>query len=171
MTDVVYDFLTNGIDMMVMAAVLSVVVILLRSATTLSTLSNTQQANADRVNYYRSFNAYDNNTLTGADVVGCILKFQGEVEVVVQLDSKYIVAGTDGTIKVYNSANGSVIQTISGETKTSQLQALCGTSTTYKSVIFEDSAKTTKNTNWNSDGASKYYQGGTLSGIRLTKQP
>lgn len=170
MTDVVYDFLTNGIDMMVTAAVLSVVVILLRSAVTLSSISNAQQANADRVNYYRSFNAYDNSELTGADVVGCILKFQGEVEVVVQRGSRFLVAGTDGTIKVYNSANGAVAYEISGDTKTSKLQEFCGTSVTYKSVIFEDSGRSTKNDNWNASGASSYYQGGVLSGIRITAQ-
>lgn len=171
MTDVVYDALTNGVDMMITAAVLSVVVILLRSAVTLSSLSNAQQANADRVNYYRTFNAYDNTTITGADVVGCILKFQGEVEVVVQLGTRYLVASTDGSIKVYNGANGAVLETISGEMKTSRLQAWLGTSTTYKSVIFEDSGKSTKNSNWSSNGASAYYQGGVLSGIRITKQP
>lgn len=170
MTDVVYDFLTNGVDMMVAAAVLSVVIILLRSATVLAAMSNSQQANADRVNYYRSFNAYDNNTITGADAVGCILKFRGEVEVVVQKGSQFLVASTDGTIKVYNGAGGSLVKEISGDTTTSQLQDFCGTSTTYKSIIFEDSHKATKNSDWSNTTASKYYQGGVLSGIKLIKQ-
>lgn len=172
MTDVVYDFITNGIDMMVTAAVLSVVVILLRSSTTLTSLSNDQQANADRVNYYRTFNAYDNNIITGADAVGCILKFRGEVEVVVQnKNGQYLVVETDGTIKVYDSIAATSYATISGDSTLSKLQEFCGTSNNYKSVIFEDSKKSTKNGDWGDTGASEYYQGGVLSGIRMTYTP
>ena len=58
MTDLVYDYLTMGVDMMISAAMLAAIVVLLRGSVVLSQYSATQQMNTDRINYYKQYNMY-----------------------------------------------------------------------------------------------------------------
>ena len=70
MTDLIYDYITIGVDMIICAAVLAAVIVLLRGSVTLSQFSAMQQANADRVNYYKEYSIYDNTTgLSSADAI------------------------------------------------------------------------------------------------------
>lgn len=88
MTDLVYDYLTMGVDMMISAAMLTAVVILLRGSTILSQYSAAQQMNADRINYYKQYNMYDMTTgLTAADAKSALSYYRHTVTVYVWLDS------------------------------------------------------------------------------------
>lgn len=88
MTDLVYDYLTMGVDMMISAAMLTAVVILLQGSTILSQYSAAQQMNTDRINYYKQYNMYDMTTgLTAADAKSALSYYRHTVTVYVWLDS------------------------------------------------------------------------------------
>ena len=88
MTDLVYDYLTMGVDMMISAAMLTAIVILLRGSTILSQYSAAQQMNTDRINYYKQYNMYDMTTgLTAADAKSALSYYRHTATVYVWLDS------------------------------------------------------------------------------------
>lgn len=88
MTDLVYDYITTGVDMMVTAAILAAVVLLLKSTSMLSSYSAQQQANSDRVQYYREYSMYDATSgLTASDALSALKFYGNSIEVYVWLDS------------------------------------------------------------------------------------
>ena len=88
MTDLVYDYLTMGVDMMISAAMLAAIVVLLRGSTVLSQYSATQQMNTDRINYYKQYNMYDMTTgLTAADAKSALSYYRHTATVYVWLES------------------------------------------------------------------------------------
>lgn len=88
MTDLVYDYLTMGVDMMISAAMLTAIVILLRGSTILSQYSAAQQMNTDRINYYKQYNMYDmTEGLTAADAKSALSYYRHTVTVYVWLES------------------------------------------------------------------------------------
>lgn len=88
MTDLVYDYLTMGVDMMISAAVLAAVVVLLRGSAVLSQYSAIQQMNTDRINYYKEYNMYDmTEGLTAADAKSALSYYRNTATVYVWLNS------------------------------------------------------------------------------------
>ena len=88
MTDLVYDYITMGVDMMISAAMLTAIVILLRGSTILSQYSAAQQMNTDRINYYKQYNMYDmTEGLTAADAKSALSYYRHTMTVYVWLNS------------------------------------------------------------------------------------
>lgn len=84
MTDLIYDYISMGVDMLITAAIVSAIVVLLRSTIILNQYSANQQASAERVNYYKEFNKYDcTDTLVTADMISAMLYYRYDLEVVV----------------------------------------------------------------------------------------
>ena len=160
MTDLVYDFVSSGVDLLMASAILASIVILLRSTNQLSQISANQQMVSDRINYYREFNGYDNNDVTGTDVVGAIVKYYQEFDIVVYTATSgnaRIVVGKDGTIKEYNSS-GALTGTIAYST--GNLQAKIPSDYKYHAYIYENGSTST----------STYYEGGVLSGLMFRRK-
>lgn len=111
MTDLIYDYITMGVDMIICAAVLAAIVVLLRGSVVLSQVSSTQQANADRVNYYKEYSVYDNTQgLTSADAVSALQYYKNDIEVYVYYSTNSrtgkVVRNDPTTGKFYYSTNG-----------------------------------------------------------------
>lgn len=157
MTDLIYDYITTGIDLMIAGAILASVIILLRSTTVLTTISATQQANSDRVNYYREFNQFDNRDVNQADVIGALLYYGKDMNVyVLNCKNGYRIYSdtSDGKIWLCDSS-WNKIQTLN---TTTEIQQYILVDYTFKAQLYENGQArgTTPQTQ---------YQGGVISGL------
>lgn len=142
MTDLIYDYITMGIDMIVSASILAVIVILLRGASILSNQNAMQQANADKIDYYREYSMYDNTTnLSAAEVKSALAYYKNDLVIVIQ---------HGGSTAYKSTPNG---------TPQGSVNAI-GANYKYKAQIFEDNKST----------PSEYYSGGIITGILFIKQ-
>lgn len=73
MTDLVYDFISSGVDLLMTASVLSAIIVLVQTATVLTSVTAQQQANADMIDYYREFNHLDSKECSTVDIQSFIL--------------------------------------------------------------------------------------------------
>lgn len=83
MTDLIYDYITTGVDMVISGAILSSIVMILYTSSRLSVELNNSQATAETLAYYMQFNQFDNKNVLASDVIGTIIKYSSELEVVV----------------------------------------------------------------------------------------
>lgn len=160
MTDMVYDYITTGVDLLINAVILAGIVILIRNSNMLSQISTTQQANADRVNYYKEYAKYDCTThLSTTDVLSAMSYYKNDhvivavipsnnTSVIVQNGKWYIQTGTN--VPQLSSRDG--------------VENLLNITWTYSAYLFED--------DWSGNGTMSVngYQGGTISGIKFVKE-
>lgn len=91
MTDVIYDAITNGVDMVISASVLSSIVILLYMSSVLSGEISMSQATSETVAYYREFNQYNDTEILASDVIGTVLKYRKDLEIDIKLTGDFHV--------------------------------------------------------------------------------
>ena len=156
MTDMIYDYITMGVDLLINAVILAGIVLLLRNATILSQISATQQANADRINYYKEYAKFDCTTkLSSADVLSAMSYYKS--------DHVIVTIGQGGT--KYVTQNGKWYKTsASGQLVPSNMQEVSnalGADWAFKAYLFEDG--------WSGNGSlsTQGYEGGTISGIKF----
>ena len=159
MTDLIYDYITMGVDMIICAAVLAAVVVLLRGSVVLSQFSAAQQANADRVNYYKEYSVYDNTVgLTSADAISTLQYYKNDVQVYVYYDvntrTGRVLRCDPSTGKFYRSMNGGSTWT---ECPSALLSQSLLSSYVYKCHIGEDGASLSE--------LSNSYSGGVITCI------
>ena len=161
MTDLVYDYITMGVDMIISAAVLASIVILLRGATVLSQYSAVQQENADRVNYYKEYNKYDNtNQLTSADAKSAILYYRYDIQILIKISGNVYIKNDVKTGNIMGTTNGTTYSTISSDELSDPHSTFyLNPMYTFSGKLFEDG----KNT------PSDYYNGGAITGIQFIK--
>lgn len=156
MTDMVYDYISMGVDMIVTAAVLATVVVILRSSVQLSSYQATLNANSDRVRYYRQYSKYDCTTnLAAADVVGAINYFNYDLEMVIEFKDGHTVYNDPATGTITSTYGGS--HPISITALTSSMNA----SSTFSAWLAEDGKDAPSYAN------RKSYQGGLITGIKF----
>lgn len=156
MTDMVYDYITMGVDMMISAAILAAVVILLRGSTLLSIYSAQQQSTTDRINYYKEYAMYDcTQGLLSPDVLSTIVYYKYDLDIVIQ-DGNEIYTNDKKTGKYY--LNGAQITY-------DQLAQGLGTTKKFKAWLVEDFKKSGANPVLSQNG----YQGGVISGIKFVR--
>lgn len=159
MTDLIYDYITMGVDMIICAAVLAAVVVLLRGSVTLSQFSAMQQANADRVNYYKEYSIYDNTTgLSSADAISALQYYKNDLQVYVYFTtnsrSGNVIRCDNKTGKFYRSTNGGGSWT---EVSSENLSTYIKSNYVFKCHIGEDGAPLS--------GLSDSYSGGVITSI------
>lgn len=168
MTDLVYDYISTGVDMILMAAILSSIVVLLRSSMILSSYQADLTANSDRMNYYRQYNMYDNtDDLCSADVVSALIFFCHDHQLVVNdTDGRLLVRNNtnDGTF-YFGPAASSHVPTGKAASDyeegdvctTQQLGEFLRSDWTWNAQLFEDGSST----------GSSHYSGGIVTGIKF----
>lgn len=181
MTDLVYDYIATGVDMIISAVILSAIVVLLRGTSTLTSFSANQQAIVEGISYYKEFNIYDNTkNLSSADVISTFSRYRSEVEISLSMGRElYDVDGDgakDGIIRISNKSGTTLFandkyvvffyksnNAATGEKSTSitfeQLRKMLPADFTYSAKICEDGA----------EAPSEYYGGGVISGIKIVK--
>lgn len=107
MTDLVYDYITTAVDMVISAAILSSVVMLLYTSSRLSVEIVNSQSTSDTLAHYMQFNQYDDTEVITSDVISALIKFSDTMEVVVYDDSDNVIVHTVGNGYIYKG-NGAV---------------------------------------------------------------
>ena len=161
MTDLIYDMITLGVDMLISAVILTAVIILMRSSTMLSVYSSEQQAISDRMNYYKEYSMYDcTDDLMSPDVLSSAVYYKYDVDIAIDLKNgqiwtNYIQNSNthEHTGSYYCSTTG-----ISPMTYDDIVNAI-GSTKKFKSVLIEDFGQ----------ASSSGYRGGLITGIRFTE--
>ena len=151
MTDIIYDFITQGIDMMVVAAILASVVIMLRGTTIISQISADSAATSDRMNYYRQYNEYDNKDVNGATVISALVRFRDTL----QLEVAYSESGVQKYIRNDANTGKFYFQIENGtpvEIKVENLSSYISSKDSYTAQLYEDGNIT----------ASEHFTGGYI---------
>lgn len=169
MTDLIYDYISMGVDMMISAAILTAVVVLIRGSTILSAHSAQQQATTDRLNYYREYSMYDcTDNLLSPDALSAITYYRYDLDVVIVLKgsggstvtiTNYLDNGSVHKYEgyYYKSVNGGTAQRISRD----DLTFLIGSTRKFSCMLFED---------FSSTGSTEGYQGGIITGLKFTEK-
>ena len=160
MNDLIYDYITAGVDMLTTAVILSGVVLLLRGTTILNQYSANQQVTSQKVGYYKEYNIYDNvSGLSSADAISALIYYKDTIDVVVNIGSNQTIYW-DKNSKKYIKASGSSV--VSSTTSEDTMKSWINSTYLFKSQLCEDGAGNVSNpTN---------YKGGTITGIYFTKQ-
>ena len=161
MTDLIYDYITQGVDLLVNAVILSAVILLLNSTRILNEYSANQQATSQRIGYYKEYAMYDNTSnLTVADVISAISRYNEDLEIVITHSKHHtIVYENDMFVcKCSNHAAG-----VNKYTSTMDNFRTNNATTKYYAYIMED--------NNSCEGSSDSYQGGVITGIWFTTKP
>lgn len=191
MTDLIYDYISQGVDMIINASILAAIVILLRNATVLSTVSAMQQANSDRLNYYRQYSMYDNTEgLSCADVASCLQYYRNDLCIVIDLGEKRYDTirkcfgnrtsykgkslpsnGLHKVIVSNNRSTGKYVVQIDSDVFSGvpydYVSALIGSTDTFTSKLYEDSKEPSGSSNEGANEAN--WKGGIINGIKFTK--
>lgn len=101
MTDLVYDYITTAVDMVISAAILSSIVMLLYTSSRLSVEIVNSQSTADTLAYYMQFNQYDNEECITSDIISALVKYADQMEVVVYDKSNHVIVHTTGDGYIY----------------------------------------------------------------------
>ena len=157
MTDLIYDYISMGVDMILTAAILSAIVVLLRSSVILSSYQANLQANSDRMNYYKQYNMYDCTTnLVSADVVSALIYYRYDLNIVVVDSAGNILIHNDiRTGKFYKGAGTSTPITID------EMKDLLPANKKYSANLVENGA---------SAPTGLSYSGGLVTGIKFVRQ-
>lgn len=155
MTDLIYDYISAGVDMMIYAAILSTVIVLLRMSAVLTAYNANQNANAERVNYYKEYSMYDNTSnLSSADVLSAMVYYQYDIEIKVIIPGGHTYTTRPKQGGGYYDVNDNKV--ISYD----DLKAVLGSTHTWSAKLYEN-GKNTPNTD--------FYTGGVISGIQFTR--
>lgn len=161
MNDLIYDYITAGVDMLISAVILSGVVLLLRGTVILNQYSANQQATAEKVTYYKEFSIYDNtNNLSSADVISALVYYKDELDVVISLNASCTdLVYYDKINKVYVHNNAGAISKSASE---DVMKGWVNSTLTFKGQIIEDGGS--------KPAKPRYYQGGAITGLYFTKK-
>lgn len=163
MTDILYDYISMGVDMLIAAAIIAAVVMLLRGTTVLNAYSANQQSASERINYYKEYNKYDcTENLVSADVISAMLYYRYNIEIV-------IIDG-DGNIMFTNkpTSNTSIDGTIyedGSEVSVDYFRNKLEPHFTWKAYLYEDSNNPSGNGTDAGTPSYNGYQGGIVTGI------
>lgn len=140
MTDIIYDFISTGVDLILVGSVLSAMIIMLRGSTQLTTLISNQQVVTEEFDYYLQYYMYDNQKgLASADALSAMVGNRYDLVVWIEsLDGKIYINVPD-TGKYYEVDNTAGSIKLEDQTLAScKTLAESGTLKTYKELAATD---------------------------------
>ena len=161
MTDLVYDALTMGVDMIISAVILSSIITLLSSTIQLNSIQAMQTANADMMNYYKEYNQFDRSCVNSSDVLGAVIYYRGTLEL--------LIFGYDGD-KLYVARDGKMFYWMDGEDESTKvecteekLREFISVNRFYDSRLVEDDYRVYESAAI--PPTADFYQGGSITGL------
>lgn len=112
MTDVLYDFISTGVDLVLVAAVIAIMLTMLRGSARLTNVIAEQQVTTAEFDRYLQLHKYDNqNNLAFADALSAIVGYRYDMRVFIKASGNkyftndpetgrfYIITATGGTVE------------------------------------------------------------------------
>lgn len=82
MTDIIYDFISTGVDLILIGGILSSLIIMLRGSAQLTTVISNQQATSTELDYYLQYHKYnDSKGMSSADALSAIVGYRSDMNV------------------------------------------------------------------------------------------
>lgn len=141
MTDIIYDFISTGVDLILVGSVLSAMIIMMRGSTQLTTLISNQQIVTEEFDYYLQYHMYDNQEgLAAADALSAIVGNRFELIVCIE-DKGDLSDPSDDTYYMNYPETGKYYKVSEGSEGKSMANcgSLClsGTEMDYKTLAAE----------------------------------
>lgn len=97
MDSIIYDMISAGVEIVISATMLSFLVVLIMMVSLLGRNVSEQQANADQMNEYRKYAAYNNSTLTLSDYQTAISELIGNtrINIIDSRNGRHVMYGYD----------------------------------------------------------------------------
>ena len=126
MTDLIYDFISTGVDLILVGSVLAAMIVMMRGSANLTTLISHQQVVTEEFDYYLKYHMYDNQEgLSAADALSAMVGNRFDLHVCIYdpaENKSYMNNPGDG--KYYEVAN-TFFNDADGKMTTSEASALC----------------------------------------------
>lgn len=87
MNDIIADIVSQGVDMLISAIILSSICTMLMTSQNLNIKINEQQAIQQELIEYRKHNQFDNTEVYAQDIISAIMKYRGSPTVAVSFPS------------------------------------------------------------------------------------
>lgn len=95
MNDIIADLISQGVDLLITAVILSSIITMMASAQQLNGEINEQQAIHAEITEYRQHNQFDNTEVYAQDIISAIMKYRGTPYVTVKFaDATYTWSGS-----------------------------------------------------------------------------
>lgn len=95
MNDIIADLISQGVDLLITAVILSSIITMMASAQQLNGEINEQQAIHAEITEYRQHNQFDNTEVYAQDIISAIMKYRGMPYVTVKFaDATYTWSGS-----------------------------------------------------------------------------
>jgi hypothetical protein len=130
MTDLIYDFISTGVDLILVGSVLAAMIVMMRGSANLTTLISHQQVVTEEFDYYLKYHMYDNQEgLSAADALSAMVGNRFDLHVCIyDPATKKSYMNNPGDGKYYEVAdtffNANNTDT-DGKMTTSEAAALC----------------------------------------------
>lgn len=86
MTDIIYDFISTGVDLILIGGILSSLIIMLRGSTQLTNVISNQQATSTELDYYLQYHKYnDSEGMSSADALSALVGYRSDMNVFIAL--------------------------------------------------------------------------------------
>lgn len=90
MTDLIYDFITTGIDLMLIGGILSALIVMLRGSAQLTAVIASQHATTQEFDYYLQYHMYDSTEgLSSSDALSAIVGHRYDLYCFIKVDGKF----------------------------------------------------------------------------------
>ncbi|MCM1440490.1 MAG: hypothetical protein NC131_15020 [Roseburia sp.] len=139
MTDIIYDFISTGVDLILIGGVLSSLIIMLRGSAQLTTVISNQQATSTELDYYLQYHKYNDSVgMSSADALSALVGYRSDMNV-------FIVIPNGASYRtIYNDpATGKYYYKDGYRPSVNQYNPTSGTQMNY------DQVATTLNSTWN----------------------
>lgn len=141
MTDLIYDFISTGVDLILVGSVLAAMIVMMRGSANLTTLISHQQVVTEEFDYYLKYHMYDNQEgLSAADALSAMVGNRFELHVCIYDPVKnQILMNNPDDGKYYEVAN-TFFNDTDGKMTAAEASTLClaGTRLDYKQLAAKD---------------------------------
>lgn len=102
MTDIIYDFISTGVDLILIGGILSSLILMLRGSAQLTTVISNQQATSSELDYYLQYHKYNDSTgMSSADALSAIVGYRSDMNVFIVIPDPDNPTG--GYVTIYNN--------------------------------------------------------------------
>lgn len=109
MNDIIADFISQGVDFIVVAVILSSIVTMMSAVQQMNDKVNEQQAVHMEIAEYRAHSAFNGTEVRGPDIIAAIMKYRGTPSILVKIGANVLKwtpnETASGTYTVTNVSN------------------------------------------------------------------
>lgn len=101
MTDIIYDFISTGVDLILIGGILSSLIIMLRGSAQLTTVISNQQATSTELDYYLQYHRYNESVgMSSADALSALVGYRSDMNVFIVIPDS---SASSGYSTIYNN--------------------------------------------------------------------